>query len=220
MAPTVNEELRLRAAGHRVIAGIDEAGRGCWAGPVVAAAAVLPQAVLDRPELLAGVDDSKALSAAQRDTLYARVTQVASAWGVGVVPAHVVDSHGILAATKVAMQVALLSLPALPDALLIDAVQLRDWPCPQRAIIRGDALCLSIAAASIIAKVTRDRLMAELGRHMPAYGFAAHKGYGTAAHASALARHGVTAQHRRTFRPIAALLDQMAESEQKRSITP
>ena len=104
------------------------------------------------------------------------------------------------------MQVALLSLPLLPDALLIDAVVLHNWPCPQRSLIRGDARCLSIAAASIIAKVTRDRLMTAIGRHMPAYGFAAHKGYGTAAHQLALGTHGVTIHHRRSFRPIAEIV--------------
>lgn len=207
MAPTVTEELRLRAAGHVRIAGIDEAGRGCWAGPVVAAAVVLPDAVLEQPALLAGVDDSKALTAMQREALFARVSEFAEGWAVGIVPAHVIDSHGILVATRLAMQIALLKLPALPDALLIDAVQLHGWPCHQQALIKGDARCLSIAAASIIAKVTRDRVMTALGKHMPLYGFEAHKGYGTAVHHRALLEHGVTTHHRRTFKPIAALLN-------------
>lgn len=211
MAPTVEEELKLRAAGYRCIAGLDEAGRGCWAGPVVAAAVVLPDAVLDTPALLAGVDDSKALRPAQRDHQYARVTQVAVAYAVGIVPAHIIDSHGILVATRLAMQVALLSLPLLADALLIDAVELRGWPCSQRSFIRGDARCLSIAAASIIAKVTRDRLMSAIGHNLPAYGFAAHKGYGTTVHQQALAAHGVTIHHRRSFRPITQLLERAVE---------
>lgn len=206
MAPTVEEELQLRAAGYRCIAGIDEAGRGCWAGPVVAAAVVLPEAMLDDPTPLIGVDDSKALSPARRDLYYARITHIALAYAVGIVPAHIIDSHGILAATRLAMQVALLSLPLLPDALLIDAVVLHNWPCTQHSLIRGDARCLSIAAASIIAKVTRDRLMSAIGRYMPAYGFAAHKGYGTAAHQRALVAHGVTIHHRRSFRPIVELV--------------
>lgn len=205
MAPTVLEELRLRSAGYERIAGIDEAGRGCWAGPVVAAAVVLPQAVLSNPSLLAGVDDSKKLLASQRETAFARVTELAEGWAVGVVPAHVIDSHGILVATRIAMQVALLSLPRLPDALLIDAVTLHHWPCPQRALIKGDARCLSIAAASIVAKVTRDRLMITAGQHWPAYGFAAHKGYGTAFHANALRVHGISTHHRRSFKPVAVL---------------
>ena len=206
MPPTVFEELNLCAAGYRTIAGIDEAGRGCWAGPVVAAAVVLPDTVLAQPDLLRGVDDSKTLSSQQRETLFTRITALAVSYAVGIVPAHVIDTHGILSATRVAMQVAILTLPLLPDALLIDAVVLHGWPCAQRSLIKGDARCLSIAAASIIAKVSRDRLMTRLGTHIPAYGFANHKGYGTAAHANALRTHGVTTFHRHSFRPIADLL--------------
>jgi ribonuclease HII len=208
VAPTVEEERALRAAGHTCIAGLDEAGRGCWAGPVVAAAVVLPESVLEQPQLLAGVDDSKLLSAARREQFFAQITSVADGWGVGVVPAHVIDSHGILVATRLAMQVALLKLPTLPDALLIDAVELRAWPCPQRALIKGDSRCLSIAAASILAKVTRDRLMTALGRSFPDYGFDVHKGYGTATHYRALHTHGVTAHHRHSFKPVAEALEQ------------
>jgi ribonuclease HII len=185
------------------VAGIDEAGRGCWAGPVVAAAVVLSEAAVRDPALLAGVDDSKVLSAQRRAGLFERITQQAAGWAVGVVPAHVIDTHGILEATRLAMQVAVLRLPMLPGALLIDAVRLPAWPCAQRAIIKGDALCLSIAAASVVAKVTRDRLMSALDAFDPHYGFAAHKGYGTAAHYAALQAHGPCTQHRRTFRPIA-----------------
>ncbi len=201
MTPTILEELMLRNTGHQSIAGIDEAGRGCWAGPVVAAAVILNNTVLDDPMLLAGVDDSKALSALQRQRLYQRISGNAL-WAVGLVPAHIIDSHGILVATRLAMQIALLRLPILPDALLIDAVQLHAWPCPQKALIKGDARCLSIAAASIIAKVSRDHYMSTLSTYYPHYGFAEHKGYGTAAHVSALQRHGPTAQHRMSFRPL------------------
>ena len=201
MPPTILEELALRDAGHSTIAGIDEAGRGCWAGPVVAAAIILNADVLMNPALLAGVDDSKALSAIQRQKLYQRITSNAL-WAVGFVPAHVIDSHGILNATRLAMQIALLGLPTLADALLIDAVQLHSWPCSQQALIKGDARCLSIAAASIIAKVSRDRFMSTLSPHYPGYGFAEHKGYGTAAHAAALQRYGPTLQHRMSFRPL------------------
>lgn len=200
--PTVEEERALRAAGYRAIAGVDEAGRGCWAGPVVAAAVVLPDAVIDAPEVLDGVADSKTLTPAQRATLFERITSVAAAWAVGATPAHIIDSHGILPATRLAMQVALLRLPHPADALLIDAVHLDGWSLPQRVLIKGDARCLSIAAASIIAKVTRDRFMETLGRYWPEYGFASHKGYGTAAHQQALCRYGPTLQHRRTFRPL------------------
>lgn len=200
--PTVEEERALRAVGYRAIAGIDEAGRGCWAGPVVAAAVILPEQVIETPELLDGVADSKVLTPAQRVALFERITSLAVTWGVGAVPAHVIDSHGILYATRLAMQVALLRLPLPADVLLIDAVQLDDWPLPQRVLVKGDAYCLSIAAASIIAKVTRDRFMEALGRYWTQYGFAAHKGYGTAAHQQALRRYGPTPHHRLTFRPL------------------
>jgi ribonuclease HII len=206
MPPTVEEELKLLRSGHCRIAGVDEVGRGCWAGPVVAAAVVLPQAVLEQPDLLAGVDDSKALTARERERLAERILALADAWAVGAIPAHVIDTHGILPATRLAMQVALLRLPQPADALLIDAVQLASWPCPQVSLIKGDARCLSIAAASIIAKVARDRMMAELGSHTPAYGFEQHKGYGTPVHAHALRTYGPSEQHRRSFRPLADFL--------------
>jgi ribonuclease HII len=206
MPPTVEEELKLLSAGHQAIAGVDEVGRGCWAGPVVAAAVVLPRAVLEQPELLAGVDDSKALTSAQRERLAKLIISLAEGWALGATPAHVIDTHGILPATRLAMQVALLSLPKPADALLIDAVRLEGWPCPQQSLIKGDARCLSIAAASIVAKVARDRLMVELGGRVPAYGFEQHKGYGTAVHANALRAHGPSDQHRRSFRPLADFL--------------
>jgi ribonuclease HII len=216
MPPTVDEELKLWASGHRRIAGVDEVGRGCWAGPVVAAAVVLPASALRDPALLDGVDDSKALSARRRDRLAERILLLADGWGLGAVPAHVIDSHGILAATRLAMQIALLRLPQPADALLIDAVRLDGWPCPQRSLIKGDARCLSIAAASIVAKVARDRMMADHGRRAPAYGFEQHKGYGTAAHECALRAYGPSAQHRRTFRPLADFLASGAWPERDR----
>lgn len=216
MPPTIDEELKLWGAGNRRVAGVDEVGRGCWAGPVVAAAVILPESVLARPDLLAGVDDSKALTPAQREQLARRILELAEAWGVGAAPAHVVDSHGILPATRLAMQVALLRLARPADALLIDAVQLAGWPCPQRSLIKGDVRCLSIAAASIVAKVARDRMMVDLGRHAPAYGFEHHKGYGTAEHERALRRYGPTQQHRRSFRPLADFLTTGAWPERDR----
>src|SRR4051794_25785121 len=206
MPPTVEEELKLLLAGHHAIAGVDEVGRGCWAGPVVAAAVVLPQAVLEQPELLVGVDDSKVLTALQRERLAERILALADGWAIGAIPAHVIDTHGILPATRLAMQVALLRLPAPADALLIDAVRLEGWRCPQLSLIKGDARCLSIAAASIIAKVARDRMMADLGNYAPVYGFRQHKGYGTAIHAHALRTYGPSQQHRRSFRPLADFL--------------
>ena len=202
ICPTVEEEQALRAAGYRAIAGLDEAGRGCLAGPVVAAAVILPDAVIDAPDMLDGVADSKMLSPAQRADLFERITSLAVAWAVGATPAHIIDSHGILPATRLAMQVALLRLPRPADALLIDAVTLDGWLLPHRALIKGDARCLSIAAASIIAKVTRDRLMDALDTRWPQYGFASHKVYGTVQHQQALRRYGPTPHHRRTFRPL------------------
>jgi ribonuclease HII len=206
MAPTVEEELKLWQAGCRRIAGVDEVGRGCWAGPVVAAAVVLPERVLAEPGRLAGVDDSKALTASRREQMARRIVELADSWGVGVVPAYVIDTHGILAATRLAMQIALLRLATPADALLIDAVQLEGWRYPQRSLIKGDARCLSIASASIVAKVARDRMMAEFDRCLPVYRFAQHKGYGTAAHEQALRAYGPSAQHRRSFRPISDFL--------------
>jgi ribonuclease HII len=206
MAPTTIEEQQLLAAGHTRIAGIDEAGRGCWAGPVVAAAVVLPAEIIDAPAALAGVDDSKQLTAARREMLLPTIIRHCAGYGVGVVPAHVIDTHGILNATRLAMQIALLQLPQQATALLIDAVTLHGWPCAQRALIRGDARCLSIAAASVVAKVTRDRMMGGFDRAFPQYGFGVHKGYGTAQHEAALRAHGPTAQHRRSFRPLSEYL--------------
>jgi ribonuclease HII len=135
-----------------------------------------------------------------------RILALADGWAIGAIPAHVIDTHGILPATRLAMQVALLRLPTPVDALLIDAVRIEGWRCPQLSLIKGDARCLSIAAASIIAKVARDRMMADLGNYVPAYGFQQHKGYGTAIHAHALRTYGPSQQHRRSFRPLADFL--------------
>jgi ribonuclease HII len=205
MAPTIEHERELYARGLARVAGVDEAGRGCWAGPVVAAAVVLGPEALADPALLAGVDDSKQLSAEQRELAYTRVRAAASGVGLGVVPAYLIDAYGILPATRLAMQIALLALPRLADGLLIDAVALPELGLPQLALIKGDARCLSIAAASIVAKVSRDRLMRSADVALPAYGFAAHKGYGTAAHARALAAHGPSQLHRHSFKPLIEL---------------
>lgn len=200
--PDIEQEQLLQAQGYRLIAGIDEAGRGCWAGPVVAAAVVLGDAVMADPSLIAGVNDSKQLSAAQRARLAHTIREHTAAFAVGVVPAFLIDCFGIVAATRLAMELAVLHLPLMPDALLIDAVTLPTCSLPQRALIRGDSISLSIAAASIIAKTTRDQLMNAWDHQLPAFGFGKHKGYGTAAHARALRQHGPTALHRRSFRPL------------------
>jgi ribonuclease HII len=205
--PTVDEERALRAQGYDLLAGIDEAGRGCWAGPVVAAAVILDDTCLEQPDLLAGVNDSKQLTAGQRARMLTLIHKQAASVGVGIVPAMVIDSLGIVPATRLAMEVALFSLQPLPNALLIDAVALPNVPLPQRALIRGDSISLSIAAASIVAKTTRDRLMAQFDTMYPAFHFGMHKGYGTAVHAKALHTHGPTPLHRRSFRPLIAMED-------------
>jgi ribonuclease HII len=204
--PTLEEEERLLLQGHTVVAGLDEAGRGCLAGPVVAAAAILPLAE-DCLRLFAGVRDSKLLSAAQRERLYIVVMERAVGVGVGVVSVEWIDRYNILRATRLAMQQALAALPVRPTYLLLDALKLPAVRLPQLALIKGDARCLSIAAASIIAKVTRDRLMQTLDEQYPGYGFARHKGYGTPEHQRALARLGPSPAHRRTFAPVRKLLE-------------
>jgi ribonuclease HII len=186
--------------GHAIVAGIDEAGRGAWAGPVVAAAAILPRNAM-RLAALRGVRDSKQLTPRQRQALFDKIYQAAWAVGVGQASHAEIDDLGIVAATRRAMQRAVERLTLTPEALVIDAVKL-DVRLPQRVMFHADALCLSVAAASIIAKVTRDRLMAELDAQYPGYGFAQHKGYGTRQHHQALAALGPSAIHRMTFEPV------------------
>lgn len=187
--------------GQPAVAGIDEAGRGAWAGPVVAAAVVFSPAI-DLSERLLGVTDSKKLSAAQRRILLQHIQAVAQAWGVGQASASEIDAFGILPATRLAMQRAVQALVITPDALLIDAVRLPELPQPQQSFFFADSISLSVAAASIIAKVTRDQLLCELANQYPHYGFAQHKGYGTAQHRAALAQHGASPEHRLSYRPL------------------
>jgi len=187
------------------LAGVDEAGRGPLAGPVVAAAVVFERAFLEAEQhgLLRDVDDSKTLSESQRDALYALLTERCPlVMGVGLADVAEIDSLNILRATHLAMARALNALPALPERALVDGLPVSGLPCPSQAIVDGDARSLIIAAASIIAKVTRDRLMRELDRQYPVYGFAQHKGYGTRAHMQALLQHGPCLAHRRSFRPV------------------
>ncbi|MCS7221690.1 MAG: ribonuclease HII [Anaerolineae bacterium] len=195
-------EMALWAEGYTRIAGLDEAGRGAWAGPVVAAAVVLPADHMSCVPLLGAVHDSKQLTPEQREQLFLAIREVAAGVGVGIVPASVIDQVGIVLATRQAMEQALRALSRSPDHLLIDALQLPQVPYPQQAVTHGDAISLSIAAASIIAKVTRDHILVELDNRYPGYGFARHKGYGTALHRAALARLGPCPEHRRSFRPI------------------
>jgi ribonuclease HII len=191
-------EDEARAGGHRMIAGVDEVGRGALAGPVVAAAVILnPDAPL--PE---GLDDSKKLSALQRERIAEELKNSALCYGVGLIPPEEIDSTNILIATRRAMCRALGELKPCADFLLIDALQLREIALPQRAIIRGDSISASIAAASVIAKTYRDALMRDYDAVYPEYGFASHVGYGTRAHLEALRTHGACPIHRRSFRGV------------------
>ena len=176
------------------VAGVDEAGRGPLAGPVVAAAVVMP-----RGTWVEGVDDSKKLSPDRRDVLFDRIMERAAAVGVGVVSHEIIDEINILNATFRAMEEAVGSLHVIPDHILVDGPRALRTGIPCSAIIDGDAKCSVIAAASIIAKVTRDRLMLEYDRQYPGYGFARHKGYGTMEHRAAIARLGLSPIHRRSF---------------------
>jgi ribonuclease HII len=215
MGPTEEFERAARLCGYRRIAGIDEAGRGPLAGPVVAAAVVLP--VRCR---LSGIDDSKQLSEGERARLYAAILEHAVGMGIGSADVDEIDRLNILEATKLAMRRAIDQLAPLPDYLLIDAVTLPGIGIPERPIIKGDSLSLSIAAASIIAKVTRDRLMAEYHDMFPEYDFLSHKGYGTREHLQRLVRHGPCPIHRRTFTPVhEAILAAKRESSRRMSAT-
>ncbi|GIW08374.1 MAG: ribonuclease HII [Dehalococcoidia bacterium] len=195
--PSRDYEQALHAAGHELVAGIDEVGRGPLAGPVVAAAVLAsPDTPWDTP-----VADSKQLTPAARlrlaTELVARVP-----CGLGLATVAEIDELGIAAATRLAMTRAIRALPRQPTALLIDAVRLPHLPIEQRPIIHGDAQCWTIAAASIVAKVERDRLMDELDRRHPGYGLARHKGYATPEHIDALGRLGPSPEHRRSFAPL------------------
>lgn len=189
-------EETLRALGYRCIAGVDEAGRGALAGPVVAAAVVLPDEFPAE-----GIDDSKRLTPLQREMAFDRIMAGASTVGVGLTPHDEIDRINILEATKLAMFHAASRLRPLPDFLLVDAVEF-PGPWPVWGLIKGDRRSLPIAAASIIAKVTRDRLMAQYDGQYPIYGFAVHKGYGTPEHLAQLRRAGACTIHRMSFQPV------------------
>lgn len=189
-----------------IICGIDEVGRGPWAGPVIAVAAILPAML---PDFFQGVKDSKKLSIKRRDALFEPLT-ASCQYGIGMASIEEIDQMNILQATFLAMQRAFDALPVRPTHALIDGNKAPVLPCTTETIIGGDAKEPSIAAASIIAKVTRDRLMAELDSDFPGYGWASNAGYGTATHQQGLANLGVTPHHRRSFAPIRALLQKAA----------
>jgi len=201
MSPDFSHESALQAQGHRLIAGIDEAGRGPLAGPVAAAAVILPPG-FHCPDL----NDSKKISARKRDTIYQILTTDTSViWSVATASNEEVDRINILNATHLAMRRAAEALSPQPDYCLIDGLPVKHFQLPYQAIVKGDSLSLSIAAASIIAKVTRDRMMLEIDREFPEFGFAKHQGYGTKEHLEALRRHGPCRHHRRSFQPVAQL---------------
>jgi ribonuclease HII len=195
-------ERAARASGHSRIAGLDEAGRGPLAGPVVAAAVILPYGLL-----IPGVTDSKQLSSQQRERLFQAIVASAVAFGIGIVDERTIDTINILEASILAMERALAGLTVSPDYLLIDGnFTLPRVPLTQQAVIKGDCLSHSIAAASILAKVTRDRLMIELHERYPRYNFRKHKGYGTREHIALIREFGPCEAHRRTFEPVASIL--------------
>ena len=196
------QELRRReeavlAGPYRCVAGLDEAGRGCLAGPVVAAAVVMPAG-----SLVEGVNDSKKLTPVRREKVFEALRETAVACGVGLVYQEEIDRINIYQATIKAMKQAVASLAVSPDYLMIDGMRLPGCSLVQEKIVSGDAYCYSIAAASIVAKVTRDRLMLEFDKAYPGYGFARHKGYGTREHMEALRKHSPCGLHRKTFRPV------------------
>jgi ribonuclease HII len=199
--PTLDHENMLRTAGYRVVAGIDEAGRGPLAGPVCVAAVVLPDDFTH-----AVLNDSKQLSEVKRERLYEEITaDPRIRWHCVSVEPEEIDRINILQATWEGMRRAALALQPVPDAVLIDGKPVKRYPLHQVALVKGDSLSYSIAAASIIAKVTRDRLMVAMARQFPAYGFEIHKGYPTPGHLAALKQLGPCPQHRRSFGPVAQL---------------
>ncbi len=203
--PGLAEERLLWEAGYRIVAGVDEAGRGPLAGPVAAAAVVLHTDI--HPEWVWKLKDSKALTAKQRDSLSACIIEESVAHATALVDNTTIDEVGIVAATRLAMCMAVEQLGVCPEFLLIDHVRLARLNMLQKSIVKGDCLCLSIAAASVLAKVARDHAMVELDELHPGYGFARNKGYGTSDHLEALRSKGPSPIHRRTFSPIRELFE-------------
>ncbi len=199
-APTLVEEKKLREQGYRRVAGVDEVGRGALAGPVVAGAVILPFKIKAR--WIHQVRDSKQLSQAWREELDWHIRETAISVGIGVMDCLTIDRQGIARATRLAMKAAIDRMPVLPDYLLIDYFKLPESSLSQKGIKYGDSLCLSIACASIVAKVARDGIMRELDGVYGGYGLAAHKGYGTERHLACLRRLGPLPIHRRSFRPV------------------
>lgn len=197
-------DFSIEAAYEGLVAGVDEAGRGPWAGPVTAAAVIL-----DRGRLPQGINDSKKLTSAKREALFEEICAAAHI-GIGMASVEEIDALNILGATKLAMVRAVEALPHKPQAVLVDGNQPPKWLYRTEAVVKGDARSLSIAAASVIAKVARDRLMLELHTAHPHYGWAGNAGYGTPEHISAIEKHGITPHHRKSFAPIRKVLEREA----------
>ena len=205
--PDLSEEAALQRGGFSRIAGVDEAGRGAWAGPLVAAAVILPPPHEAPTDFLVGVRDSKQLTPARRDSLFDAVNAAARAVGIGAVSADEIDLLGLTAANELAMVRAVRDLAVMPDFVLVDCFTLKSLDMPQRGLVRGDQRSLSIAAASIIAKVHRDRWLEQLAEAYPGYGFEQHRGYGAQVHQRALRERGPTPVHRLSYAPLRALAD-------------
>lgn len=205
MRPDLQHEFDLAGRGHSPIAGVDEVGRGALAGPLYAAAVILPIDRFDLAAALEAVRDSKTLTARQRERCAVEIQSLALDWALGVAESEEVDEVGPLVATRRAMARALAGLHLAPRHALIDHLELPELPIPHTALVHGDARALSIAAASVVAKVARDEVMDGFDRRFPTYGFSEHKGYGTEAHLRALRRWGPCPIHRRSFEPVAVL---------------
>lgn len=199
--PHVNYEEQLRQNGFTAIAGVDEVGRGAWAGPIVACAVIMPLT-----PRLRGVRDSKALSPARRELLAERIQECAVGVGIGIISREQIDEVGIGVANALAMQEAIEQLQNV-DYILTDGKPQKHLPLPHTAVVKGDTLIYSVAAASIIAKVTRDQMMREYAQEFPHYAFEINKGYGTVEHRAALEQHGMCVQHRRSFHPMSSMLE-------------
>lgn len=195
--PHTRYENSLRKEGYEAIAGLDEAGKGAWAGPLVAASVILPHRIK-----LVGLKESKLLTPTQRKQFYLEVTKAAVCWSVGIVSEKMIDRIGITAANHLAMEKAIKNLTVRPDYLLIDYIKLSEVKIPYQAMINGDQMIASIAAASIIAKVTRDCIMVVASEEYPKFDFHMHKGYGTDHHRRLIIKHGVSDFHRRSFSPM------------------
>jgi ribonuclease HII len=201
LKPSFTEEKKLVAQGYRLIAGIDEAGRGALAGPVAAAAVTMPCPMIKTP-WRDQVRDSKQLSPAKREYLFHYIQETAISVGIGMVPPEIIDTQGIVEATRLAMKLAISQLSPPPESLLIDYLLLPEVPLSQKGVVNGDSLCFSIACASIMAKVARDHFMTQLDRVYPGYGLAEHKGYGTRKHLLYLHQLGPSPIHRHSFSPV------------------